>query len=244
MPAFTYHSQPGTSPDTGLDWFRGSAGSAVLASEEDALGRVMAMCPALPWLWIGAPAAKAPDTARGVRLYRDGGGFCGDLRCRLPLPFASECFGVIFLQHALDDGHETQALLDECARLLAPGGRLWLATLNPWSPYRLRWTGVGLRATGAGAWQSALGRAGFSSAATRVQWVGPRWQPRVEGSGIGFSDRFRSVLALSAGKQVQGLIPPTGVRQLRWQVARWPHPWPHPAPEGQAGTRPDARGRG
>lgn len=240
MPAFTYQRQPGIRAEAPLDWFHGTAGSAILASEEVAVRRVMAMCPALPWLWIGAPAAVAPQAPRGIRLYRRRDGFSGDLRCRLPLPIASECFGAIFLQHALDDGLEAQDVLEECARLLAPGGRLWLATLNPWTPYRVRWSGAGLRAKGAGAWQSALRRAGFPSAATRVQWLGPRWQPRSEDSGIGFTDRFRSVLALSAGKQVQGLIPPTALRQLHWQVARWPLA----TADGQVGARPEARGRG
>lgn len=238
MPAFTYHRQPGSPAETALDWFGGIAGNPILASEENAVRRVLAMCPALPWLWIGAPAAVAPDAPRGVRLHRSVDGLSGDLRCRLPMPFASECFGAIFLQHALDDGREAQAVLDECARLLAPGGRLWLATLNPWSPYRVRWTGAGLRTKGAGSWQSALRRAGFSSTATRVQWLGPHWKPRVEDSGIGFSDRFRSVLALSAGKQVQAVIPPTALRQLRWQVGRWP------LPDGNSGARPDVRSRG
>lgn len=239
MPVFTHHRQPGNPVDTSLDWFHGTAGTAVLASEDVAVGRVMAMCPALPWLWIGASAATAPVAPRGIRLHRSRDGFSGDLRCRLPLPLASECFGAIFVQHALDDGHQAQAVLDECARLLAPGGRLWLATLNPWSPYRIRWTRAGLRAKGAGAWQSGLRQAGFSSVSTRVQWLGPRWHPRAEESGIGFSDRFRSVLALSAGKQVQGLIAPTAVRQLRWQVARWPLP----TSNGQVEARPQARGR-
>ncbi|WP_222565016.1 methyltransferase domain-containing protein [Novilysobacter antarcticus] len=239
MPAFTYHRQPGVPAETGLEWFHGPAGNAILASEEAAVGRVMAMCPALPWLWIGAAAAVAPQAPRGIRLHRGRDGFSGDLRCGLPLPLASECFGAIFLQHALDDGREVQEMLNECARLLAPGGRLWLATLNPWSPYRARWTGAGLRAKGAGAWQSALRRAGFPSAATRAQWLGPRWQQRVEDSGIGVSDRFRSVLALSAGKQVQGVIPPTALRQLRWQAARWPLPMA----TGQVEARPEAPGR-
>ncbi|QOW18967.1 methyltransferase domain-containing protein [Lysobacter ciconiae] len=244
MPAFTYHRQLGKPPPSTLGWFEGAAGNALLDSEVAAVGRALAMCPALPWLWIGPDAALAPDAARGVRLHRTPSGFAGDLQCDLPLPLASECFGAIFLQHALDDGHQVQDILEECARLLAPGGRLWLATLNPWSPYRLRWTGAGVRSKGTGAWQAAIRRAGFASAATRVQWLGPRWQPRVEDSGIGFADRFRSVLALSAGKQVQAMIPPTALRQLRWQVARWPLPPADRRVDPRVRTRPDARGRG
>ena len=55
-----------------------------------------------------------------------------------------------------------------------------------------------------------------------MQWLGPHWQPRVAEAGVGLMDRFRGGLALSAGKQVQSVIPPTGLRQLSWQTGRWP----------------------
>lgn len=222
MPVFADHRQPGSPRRAPLDWFAGAAGQALLVSETAAVARVLAACPALPWLWLGIPAAVPPNAPRGVRLHLSASGFSGDLRCALPLPVASECFGAIFLQHALDDGHAGQAMLDECARLLAPGGTLWLATLNPWSPYRVRWTGSGLRARSPGRWQAALRRAGFTPGSIRLQWLGPQWQPSAAEAGVGLADRFRGGVALSAGKQVQAVIPPPRLRQLRWQIGRWP----------------------
>lgn len=222
MPAFGYNRQPGSRQDESIDWFRGSAGGSLLGSELAAVERVLAACPAMPWLWVGVPAAIPPNAPRGIRLQRSGGVFGGDLRCRLPLPMASECFGAIFLQHVLDDGQDAESMLEECGRLLAPGGTLWLATLNPWSPYRLRWTGTGLQARAPGRWQTALRRSGFSPGSTRMQWLGPHWKPGVADAGIGLGDRFRGGLALSASKQMHAVIPPTGLRQLRWQAARWP----------------------
>lgn len=224
MPAFAYHRQPGLPRRDALEWFAGAAGRALMASETAAVARVLAACPAMPWLWLGIPAATPPDAPRGVRLHLSTSGFSGDLRCALPLPMASECFGAIFLQHALDDSRAAPAVLDECARLLAPGGTLWLATLNPWSPYRARWAGSGVRARSPGRWQAALRRAGFTPGSIRMQWLGPHWQPRVAEAGVGLMDRFRGGLALSAGKQVQAVIPPTGLRQLSWQTGRWPLP--------------------
>lgn len=223
-----------------LDWFGARAGRGLLASEDAAVGRVLARCPALPWLWIGVPAAAPPEAPRGVCLQPAGAGFTGDLHCQLPLPLATECFGAIFLQHVLDDVHDVQMLLDECARVLAPGGTLWLATLNPWSPYRARWIGTGLHARVPGRWQGALRRAGFSPGSTRVQWLGPHWHPGAADAGVGLADRFRAGLALSSGKQVLAVNPPAALHHLRWQVGRWPLP-----PDGEHNaTRPIGPGRG
>ncbi len=111
MPAFAHERQPGAPRGEPLDWFSGEAGSGLLTSEVAAVERVLAACPALPWLWLGVPAAVAPSAHRGVRLQRSGSGFAGDVRCRLPLPVASECFGAIFLQHVLDDRQDAQVIM-------------------------------------------------------------------------------------------------------------------------------------
>ncbi len=240
MPAFAYHRQPRPPGGPPLEWFASCAGRGLLESESPAVERVLALCPALPWLWVGVPAATPPSAARGVCLQRLDSTFSGDLYCRLPLPLASECFGAIFLQHTLDDACDVGPMLDECERLLAPGGTLWLATLNPWSPYRARWARRGLHARTPGSWQAALRRAGFSCGSTRMQWLGPRWDPRDIGAGVGLGDRFRAGLALSVGKQVLALNPPTALRQLRWQTGRWALPM-----DGSYdAARPIGRGRG
>ena len=65
----------------------------------------------------------------------------------LPLPLANESMATIVVQHAAAGGRRSAALFDECARVLLPGGRLWLFALNPLSPYRWRWNGNHLSAS-------------------------------------------------------------------------------------------------
>lgn len=185
------------------------------------MARVLAIGPALPWAWLGVAAAAPPEAGsrRCLLLRRDGRGFAGTVRCALPLPIASESLGAVLLQHPLDDGIAAGALLDECERVLAPGGTLWLATLNPWSPYRGRWLGSGLRARGPGHWQVALRRAGFALDSVSLQWLGPHWRPAQGEAGIAAADRLRAGIALTVSKRVYAVIPPKPLRALRWQAS-------------------------
>ena len=222
MPALLPHRQAGAPPprdrQAGLDWFRGEAGQALLASEGEAVRRVLAACPARPWLWLGVPAAVAPVPGRGLVLRpAAGGGWHGSLRCGLPLPLASESLGAILLQHVLDDEDADPGLLQECMRVLAPGGTLWLAGLNPWAPYRLRWAGTGLRARTPGGWQLALRRAGLPAGAVQLQWLGPVWETCPGPAGVGARDLLRGGLALTVSKRVQAGVREGGLRVLRWR---------------------------
>ncbi len=222
MPPSASQRQTGSSPPP-LDWFGSGAGQELLAAEAGAVQRILAGCPALPWPWLGLPpAAPPPSVGRGLLLRRDRGRWGGALRCGLPLPLASETFGAVLLQHVLDDAFDADALLGECARILAPGGTLWLAALNPWTPYRARWAGSGLRARDPGRWQAVLRRAGFSADSVSLQWLGPHWRIGHGEAGVGATDRLRAGLALTVSKRVWAAIPPARLRNLRWQAGRSP----------------------
>ena len=207
-----------------LSWFATAAGQGLLAVEGAAMARVLAGTPALPWCWLSVPGAAPPEDLRnrGVLLRRDGSGFTGAARCALPLPLANEIFGAVLLQHALDDGLDGDLLLGECERILAPGGTLWIAALNPWSPYRARWARTGLRARVTGAWQARLRRAGFALDSVSLQWVGPRWRMDQGDVGVGMHDWLRAGVALTVSKRVRALIPPAPLRRLRLQGAAHP----------------------
>lgn len=183
---------------------------------------VLGIGPPLPWAWLGVAGAPPPEVSarRCLLLRREGRGFSGTVRCGLPLPIANESLGAVLLQHLLDDGVAAGALLGECERVLAPGGTLWLATLNPWSPYRARWMGTGLRARAPGHWQAALRRAGFALDSVSLQWLGPHWRPAHGEAGIGAADRLRAGMALTVSKRVYAAIPPKPLRALRWQAGR------------------------
>lgn len=209
-----------------LAWFGSTAGQGLLAVESAAMARVLAGIPALPWCWLGVPGTVPPETARGrgVLLRRDGSHldevrFGGAMRCGLPLPLANESFGAVLLQHALDDGADAEELLGECERILAPGGTLWLAALNAWSPYRVRWARTGLRARVTGAWQASLRRAGFALDSVNLQWLGPRWRMDHGDVGVGMNDWLRAGIALSVSKRVHALIPPARKHSFRLQGA-------------------------
>lgn len=237
MPALV----PSRQPAGLLTWFGTAAGQGLLAVEAAAMARVLTTTPALPWCWLGVPGAVPPEAAgtpgggRGVLLRRDGGGpdpardpptrdlsFDGALHCGLPLPLANETFGAVLLQHALDDGLDPDGLLGECERILAPGGTLWLAALNAWSPYRVRWARTGLHARVTGVWQASLRRAGFALDSVSLQWLGPRWRLDRGDVGVGMHDWLRAGIAMSVNKRVRAVVPPTPLRVLRWQGAAHP----------------------
>lgn len=218
MPAPLHQRQPETAPQHGFGWFGTPAGQALLQAEAGAVRRVLAACPALPWAWVGVPAARRPEARRGVLLHRADHGLAGSLRCRLPLPLAGEAFGAVLVQHALDLGDDRDELLGECARILAPGGTLWLSALNPWTPYRARWARSGLHARDPGRWHAALRRAGFSAGSVSLQWLGPRWDVGPGEVGVAARDRVRAAIALTVSKRVRAAIPPAPLRVLRWQA--------------------------
>ena len=201
-------------PDA-LAWFDTLNGQAVLAAEHPHLRSALLSRPAQqPWLWI-APAAQGacddlPVPPRSLLLHRQGRQLAGSLRCSLPLPLPSESVGNLILQHAVDDG--SHALLEECVRVLVPGGRLWLFTLNPFSPYRLRWRGTTLVPRAPGFWQARLRCLGLTGAPTTC--LGPLWRPDVPASSPG---RLRATCLLEGEKRSAALIPPAAVKR-QWQA--------------------------
>ncbi|HEY5971371.1 MAG TPA: hypothetical protein VIT22_05255 [Pseudoxanthomonas sp.] len=201
-----------------LAWFDGPRGKPLLAAEVSMIHAALASRPAQqPWLWL-APLASEADLAEGaprcLRLYRQGDLFSGDTRCGLPLPLPTEAIGNIILQHALDDGMDE--LLEECARVLEPGGRLWLFTLNAWSPYRARWRYSGLMTRDAPNWRQRLRDLGLQPCGGEVTYLGPVWRMN-SGSQARVPGRLRAVCLLEAEKRTAALIPPTPVKR-QWQT--------------------------
>ncbi|WP_298574788.1 hypothetical protein [uncultured Luteimonas sp.] len=194
------------------DWFLTDAGRAVLASEDDTVDLALSDRPGLPWLWCG-PVARTPEgPGRGLYLAAQGGDrWQGRIACGLPLPLPSEAFATVVLQHVTrPEGACGAALLDEAARLLVNGGRLWLFVLNPLAPYRWRWRGCGIGASEPLAWRRRLRRAGLVPDAVS-QGIGPNWTMQVspvpqQGPGL------RAAYLLRAEKRA---IPLTPVRSRR-----------------------------
>lgn len=156
-------------------WFASAAGRALLDSEWGVVQDAAAERPGQPWLWLAAGWTPSSPGGHGITLHLDGESFGGALRCALPLPIASESVGTVVLQHVGDVGPDPAALVSECARILVPGGRVWLLALNPVAPYRWRWTGQGPHALEPISWRRRLRRAGLAPEPIS-QGVGPRWR--------------------------------------------------------------------
>ena len=162
-------------PDSACAWFGSVAGQAVLESEHPTLLRAFADRPAQPWLWLGPVEQAVEVEGRGLRLVASGTTWAGAVHCGLSLPLANESIGVVVVQHVARSQPSRRGLLDECARVLAPGGRLWLFALNPLAPYRWRWRGSGLGASEPLTWRRRLRAAGLAPEPVS-QGVGPSWQ--------------------------------------------------------------------
>ncbi|MET0289164.1 MAG: hypothetical protein ABW178_06010 [Pseudoxanthomonas sp.] len=200
-----------------LDWFGSERATPVLAAEAERIAGVLGPAARQPWLWLAPPAVPRPDELpRCLFLHGALGGFSGPIRCALPFPLPTEAFGSIVLQHVHESGLD--GVLAECARLLEPGGRLWLLSLNPWSPYRARWRRSGLHVREARAWQADLEAGGLTILGGRRRF-GPVWRERSE-AGAHAPPRLRAVTLLEAEKRVAALIPPTKIP--RWGVGASP----------------------
>lgn len=207
MPFPAFRPQP--DPAAASVWFAGVAGQALLASEAGCVGDALRQRPGQAALWLGPASAGVPEgveNATPLRLHRaDIGAFDGDLRCGLPLPLASDACVIAIVQHLGDAGGDHEALLAECARVLVPGGWLWLLALNPLSPYRLRWRGQGLHAREPVTWRRRLRAAGLAPDSL-TQGLGPGWEaapdPRLQ-DGVG----LRAAFLLRAQKRRLPLTP-------------------------------------
>ncbi len=204
---------PNGQPDRAPDWFHAASGRAVLDSELDTIHHALAERPGQAWLWL-APAASAVVTqGHGLQLLCSGQDWHGPVHCRLPLPLANQTVATVVLQHVAQGGTRGRALLDECARVLLPGGRLWLFALNPLAPYRWRWNGMGLSATEPMLWRRRLRTAGLHPDPVS-QGLGPRW--RIQSAPtLQHGPGLRAAYVLRAEKRVLPLTPLRARASLR-----------------------------
>lgn len=192
----------------------------MLASEAGCIGEALRQRPGQPSLWLGPASMALPGQMGGAAVLRlhwaEGATLGGGLRCTLPLPVASESCAIVVVQHAGDAGCDPRALLEEGARVLLPGGWLWLLALNPITPYRLRWRGHALRAREPVTWRRLLRNAGLLPEAIS-QGLGPSWNvtpvPRLQ-AGVG----LRAAFLLRAEKRRWPLTPLPTPRVLGWQA--------------------------
>ncbi|MEA5667325.1 class I SAM-dependent methyltransferase [Stenotrophomonas sp. MH1] len=148
-----------------------------------------------------------------MRLYRADGRhqWQGELRCGLPLPLPAETFNAIVIQHAAPE--ELDLLLAECARVLMPGGRLWMTLLNRYSPYRAHWQWQGARPASMARSRVLLKRHGIRC--QTVQYYGPLWSQAADAPGSGLP-ALRALCVLEAEKRTEALIGPIKASRAGW----------------------------
>ena len=175
MPALVTTRQP----DASTDWFATEYGLALAMSELPSLHAAISARPGLPWLAFSAlPRPSAIDQPHGLWLLSSGAqGWVGDVACGAALPLASESVGAIIVQHVESD--DIQIWLEECERVLVPGGRVSVFVLNPLSPYRGHWQGEGVSGREPVTWRRRLKRAGLVPEPV-AQGIGPRWRSRID----------------------------------------------------------------
>ena len=196
-------------------WFEAEAGQVLLESEAEALRQAAADRPGQPTLCL-APVPGPESGERCLDLHLAGSRFEGQVQCGLPLPLASESLGTIVVQHVTDYPIDATALLAECARVLVPGGRLWLFALNPLAPYRWRWSGTGLRGAEPVVWRRRLRVAGLTPESV-ARGLGPHWRIAAnvhgqDGAGL------RAAYLLRAEKRIAPLTPVRARPRVRLQT--------------------------
>jgi len=204
MPVF-----PPARQDAMLAWFAAAPAQALRQAEHHFLHQQLHAFPAQPWLWIAPARTWLPEphpAGRGMALYRaegNGRGWQGMVRCHLPLPLPSQAVNAIVLQHVTLA--ELDALVAECARIIQPGGRVWLSVFNRKSLYRRHWQRNWERLPSLAQSRASLQREGLYVRATH--YCGPLWgQSKTQ--QLAWLGRLRAVCVMEAEKRSSAPIGP------------------------------------
>lgn len=159
-----------------------------------------------------------------TRLHADGSALGGDIVCEADaLPLEDESFQLVFAQHIGDALPADSGIVEELARVMAPGSLLLWSGFNPWSPW-LAWMhwrarGGAPQTLNADTLRRRLQR--FQLATVALDYLGTCWPHRVtEESGdrhvrrIALLAPLRGTYILAARKHRAVLTP------LRPRVAR------------------------
>lgn len=164
-----------------------------------------------------------------TRLHTSGDMLSGDVVCSpRALPMEDESFQLVFAQHVGDAQPVAAGLVEEIARVLAPGGLLLWCGFNPWSPW-LAWIHWHTRGGGAvplmvnaDTLRRRLQRSQLTTVA--LDYLGTCWPHRVVDApaGTGRSGRLlaplRGTYLITARKQ-RAVLTPLRPRAARPGVA-------------------------
>jgi len=170
-----------------------------------------------------------------TRLYANGAVLGGDIVCSArALPIEDESFQMVFAQH-IGDAQPEDGLVEEIARVMAPGGLLLWSGFNPWSPW-LAWIhwhtrggGAVPQALNADALRRRLMRSRLAPVA--LDYLGTVWPRRnADAERIGAGDTRRANLLaplrgtyLLTARKHRAVLTPLRPRAKRSGVALGAH---------------------
>ena len=150
-----------------------------------------------------------------LRVHAERAQLRGDVVCSADaLPWEDDAFQLVFAQHVGDALPDAAALVDELARVLAPGGVLLCCGFNPWSPWLawIHWQArQGLqvpRVTPAEIARARLSKRGLTAA--RVEHLGSCWpqrDPHGARAASSLFDPLRGAWLIAAEKRRAVLTP-------------------------------------
>jgi SAM-dependent methyltransferase len=166
-----------------------------------------------------------------TRLHASGGALAGDVVCSArALPMEDESFQMVFAQH-IGDAQPDDGLVEEIARVMAPGGLLLWSGFNPWSPWLawINWHTRGSSAVPQALNADALRRRLLRSrlAPVALDYLGtvwPRRNPDAERTGADNDRRVRLLAPLRgtyllAARKHRAVLTPLRPRAKRSGVA-------------------------
>lgn len=183
---------------------------ALLQQEWNAVREGTARIPSGPALSLSPAEAGREGGFRShpdlIRLHLADSGVEGDLRCRPDaLPVESESIQLLVARHVLDLLEPDSGIVDELARVLAPGGSLFLFGMNALSPWRL-WSAIHGRAADSRPRIRSLARihglcVGVGLHPVRRGFLGGTWPGRAGEAGAWKGGRLDGAWGLVLAKQ-------------------------------------------
>lgn len=221
MPAGVAARQPATPIGA---WYGSATATALVREEQRQLAPLVTRFRGVRGLFL-RPHPVLPCVLAGhllqriVALARTDACWIGDLRTPLDtLALQRDAVDLIVALHTVADAPSRIDLLREYERVLSAEGVLLVVELNPWSPFRLRWSRAGVRAMPSGVCASLLRDAGFDVGSR--YGVGPVWraQERETLAPLGRyfpANAVRGGYALLARKRVAAPIAPRARAAVR-----------------------------
>ena len=217
MPALAAARQPDDPNAPG--WFSLPLAQRLLREEQRQAAPLLTACYGQVGLYLRGDESAPPELSGNLmqcvlRLHRRTGLLAGDLTCDdNDLPIQRESLDLVYLLHGVEGCAQPRLLFTEIERVLTPEGTLMLVALNPYSLWRARWAGSGLRAMAMGRCRNGLLDAGFEIVQQRglgpmLPWLRDGlWHAMPDAGEFDLWSVWRASYLIQARKRRRGMTP-------------------------------------